>query len=502
MSNKRVLFINPNPRSMSLVSPVVSLFYSIFKANGINMRFFDTTLYNVSDKYVNPDEYKSGILGVKDYKNELDEKHEGLKTWDELLSDFRKEVETWKPDVIMASAMESTIMFTRILLNSVKSFGIPHILGGVFATFVPEKAISFDEIDIICIGEGELIIVPLVEKLSAGQSPLEIQNLWIKNRDGSIVKTPMLPPVDLDSNPLFDTAVFEESRFYRAMAGKVYRMLPVETHRGCPCKCSFCNSPIQDKKYKEETGRSYFRKKSIKNVLNDVRHFIEDCDSEYLFFWADNFLAYSRKEIDDFCKGYADYKVPFYVQSYPATIDEFKIKRLCDVGLHRIGIGVEHGNEAFRRKVANRRYTNVSAIKGVDILKKHGVQYGCNNIVGFPDETPELHMDTVELNRILDPHTASCSIFTPFHGTPLRELAIKKGYLKNIDALAPTNTERSVLEMPFFTQDQISGKSRTFNLYLKFPKERWLEIEKAEELTDEGNSIWLELRDECVEKYF
>ena len=65
MSNIKVMFINPNPRQMSLIQPVVSLFYSIFKQNDIEMRFFDTTFYDVSDSYVNSDKYKMGNLAVK-----------------------------------------------------------------------------------------------------------------------------------------------------------------------------------------------------------------------------------------------------------------------------------------------------------------------------------------------------------------------------------------------------------------------------------------------------
>ena len=34
------------------------------------------------------------------------------------------------------------------------------------------------------------------------------------------------------------------------MAGRVYKMYPVETIRGCPYTCKFCNSPDQMKLYK------------------------------------------------------------------------------------------------------------------------------------------------------------------------------------------------------------------------------------------------------------
>jgi radical SAM superfamily enzyme YgiQ (UPF0313 family) len=253
--------------------------------------------------------------------------------------------------------------------------------------------------------------------------------------------------------------------------------------------------------YKEQTGTRYFRGKTVQKVMEDVRYFIEEMNAGYLYFWADNFLAYSKEEIDEFCKAISEYDVPFYVQSYPTTLNEYKIDKLAQAGLDRLGMGLEHGNEVFRRDIVKRSYSNQKAIDQTTILRQYDFTYSLNNIVGFPTETPELHMDTVDLNRIINPTTSKVSIFTPFHGTPLRDLSVKKGYLKDADVIAPTYAEHSVLEMPQFTKEQISGKARTFNLYIKFPENRWKDIEKAEALTPEGDRIFDELKQEYAETY-
>ena len=253
--------------------------------------------------------------------------------------------------------------------------------------------------------------------------------------------------------------------------------------------------------YEEETGENYFRGKSIRKVMEDLHYAKSEMKAEYIFFWADNFLAYSKRDIDEFCESYPDIGLPFYAQSYPTTLNEYKLKRLVEVGLERLGMGCEHGNEKFRKDVVGRPYPNSKAIEQVKILQKYGIQYSLANIVGFPLETPELHMDTVRLNRALRPHTASCSTFTPFHGTPLRKLALEKGYLKDPKQVAPGNTENSVLDMPQFTADQIAGKARTFNLYLKFPENRWKDIERAEALTKEGDRILADLIQEYDDVY-
>lgn len=494
----KVLFLSANPSTMSLFPPTVALFYSILKSNGIDMRYFDTTEYDTSNDFNDPHRFHENNLVVES----VDEKRikNITKRYGDLLTDFKNQVEEWRPDIIMASVLESTFLFTIDILKQVRQLGIPHVLGGVFTTFAPETALSYSEVDIVCRGEGEKIIVPLCQKLVAEESLDNVPNLSFKDKNGIIINTSMTSLVDMNDNPSFDASAFSENCFYRAMGGTMYKMYPVETHRGCVHKCAFCNSPMQSKFYKSEVGDVYFRKKKIKNVMKDVEYFSKECGAEYLHFWADDFFLYSKKEIDEFCEAYKVIKLPFYVQTHPNNIDEYKVQKLVAVGLDRIGIGVEHGNEKFRREVLNRNYSNSSAIEGINILHKYGIMVSCNNILGFPDETPELHMDTVELNRKLNPDYASASIFTPFVGTPLRELAIQKGYLEK-DVIAPTNSERSILEMPNFTKDEISGKSRTFNLYLKFPKNKWNEIKLAEELSPEGNQIWNDLKEEYSDRY-
>lgn len=485
---------------MSLISPVVSHFYNILKANDIELKFFDTTFYDVSEKHINPDQKMAENFSVKEYKHNMPDNLTPLKNFNDLLLDFRKEVKTFQPDVILASSVESSILFTREMLSHVRDLKISHVLGGVFATFAPEQAINFPEIDVICVGEGDNILAQLVMQIKEGKSIEDIPNIWYKDKNGNIIKKKMSAPINLDDIPRFDVTPFDESRFYRAMSGKVYRMFPVETHRGCPLKCTFCNSPAQEEAYKRETRMRYFRARSISEVMEDIRYFVEECKAEYLFFWADHFFTYSKKEIDEFCEAYKDYKIPFYVQTYPASIDDYKIKKLVDVGLHRIGMGIEHGNEKFRKEVIKRSYSNDRAIEKVKVFKDFNIQYSCNNIVGFPYETPELHWDTVMLNRSLDADSSSCAIFTPFHGTPLRKTALEAGFLKDPNVYAPSNFDYSILEMPQFPKDLIAGKSRVFNLYIKMPKNRWKDVQRAEKMTPEGDRIFQELKQELGEQ--
>ena len=129
------------------------------------------------------------------------------------------------------------------LLNSIKGTlkkkKIPVVVGGVFATFAPDLVVASDLVNMACVGEGEKALVDLANRIGKGICYENVTNLWVKTEDGRLVKNGINDPVDINSLPMIDLSLFEDQRLYRPMAGKWYRMLPVETIRGCPYKCAF-----------------------------------------------------------------------------------------------------------------------------------------------------------------------------------------------------------------------------------------------------------------------
>ena len=100
-------------------------------------------------------------------------------------------------------------------------------------------------------------------------------------------------------------------------------------------------------------------------------------------------------------------------------------------------------------------------------------------------------METVELVRQIKGYdTITVSIFTPYRGTVLREVAIKNGWL-NKDHITIHTTSSSVLNMPepYLSSKDIDGLMRTIPLYVYFPKSEWSMIKKAETNDEEGNKI-------------
>ena len=70
-------------------------------------------------------------------------------------------------------------------------------------------------------------------------------------------------------------------------------------------------------------------------VKKEIENHIKKYKVEYIYFWADTFLAWTPREFDDFCEMYSDIRLPFWCQTRIETITEDKLQKLKDVGLNR-----------------------------------------------------------------------------------------------------------------------------------------------------------------------
>lgn len=496
-----VLFVYPNTFGMNMLPPAIAIFSALLKRAGHKIEVFDATYYQ-TDYGIDSDGTKMEFLNVVPY--DMDGRGIRLRTTD-WRADLHAQVERFQPDLIAISSTEDMWELGMHILAEVTDYKrrtkVPVIAGGVFPTFAPDLCLSWPLVDMVCVGEGENCLIDLCDRIERGRSWDDVTNLWLKQADGRIKKNPLTKPVDVNEIPMIDVSIFEDGRLYRPMAGRVYRMLPIETIRGCPYTCKYCNSPTQVSLYREQTNSKFLRKRRLDLVHAELKHFKENLNLEYAYFWADTFLAMNKRELAEFCEMYSDIKLPFWMQTRPETITDENISALAEVGLHRISFGIEHGDEGFRARMLDRKWKNADIIEALQIPHRYGVQFSVNNITGFPDETRELAMQTVELNRQIPADNANLYSFVPFHGTPLRELCERKGLIAP-GTITKCLTDRPVFEMEQYPVSEIMGLRKCFVLYTRFPRERWDEIRRAEADTPEGNRIFEALKAEYMDRYF
>lgn len=493
--NFRVLLVYPNYSMVNLLPTNVGILTACLRQNGFIVDLFDTTFYRTSEKTL--DEIRVETLQVRRFN--IEEMGVRFKPGN-YVDDFKKKVEEFQPDLIGITAVEDTWPQAREMVQSISGYPAPVIVGGVFSSLSPDIPIAHPDVDMICVGEGEHAIVELATKLMNGEDHSKIPNLWVK-KDGRVSKNAMRPPVDMDDVPFGDFDLFEPERLYRPMQGKVVRMVPIETDRGCPYTCRFCEAPSLVEMYKQDTGQQYFRRKSWERVKEEIDLYIEKYKAEYVYFNAETFLAMSEREFDKFAEMYQHVRLPFWMQTRVETFNEHRVSELERVGCNRISIGLEHGNEEFRQKIVGKGFPNQKIIDVFQILDGYSIPITINNIMGFPGETRELIFDTIELNRQLGTDSVNAYIFTPYRGTAMYTDAVEKGY---IDPGSETNSiiTGSILNMPTISKEEILGLVRTFSLYVKFPKEEWPEIAKAEKFTPEGDQVFAELSERYYERFF
>ncbi|MFH1780854.1 MAG: radical SAM protein [Candidatus Nealsonbacteria bacterium] len=483
----RVLLVCPSMPGMLVLPLAAGLFTAVLKKDGFEVDLFDATLYESEESA--PAQKRVELLQVRkfSYKDEL-----GVELKSDLIGSFKAKVSSFKPDLLVFSILEDTIKQTLALLDSIKEKNIPHIVGGVFATAAPEKAIAYPQIKMIGLGEGENVVLQLAQKIREGFPFDDLPNAWIKDFSGKIIKNSIGPLVDIE-NIIPDYGLFEKSRFYRPVGGRIFKTIPLETARGCPFQCTFCNSPMWSRFYHEMRQAVFLRRKSVSNLIKEIKYLAEEYDPELFWIVDDTFLARPIEEIRAFAEKYQEIRIPFWMNTRPETITQEKMDLLKKMNCYRLSLGIECGNEEFRKNKLKRYAPNKEILERMALVEKSGIPFSVNNIIGFPDETRSLIFETIELNRKLSGYdTMTVNIFAPYHGSQLREEAIQKGYL-DPEASTINTTSSSILRMPQLSVEEIDGLVRVFMMYVRFP-EKWRSyIEKAEKLTEEGNLIFSKL---------
>lgn len=491
-SDFRVLIVYPNLSMMLTPSYAVALFTSILRTQGYSVDLFDATPYRAKYEFMGeplPDTRANKLLNSRRF----DAAALYPDVRNDLVGDFARKLDEFKPHAAVFSTLveDTWPQATELLEVLAHSPEIKTLIGGVFTTMAPEVVIAHPHVRCIGTGEGEETIVEFCERVRQGGDLTRIAGTVAKADDGTVIRNTSRPLVDVNK-VVAEWSFFAENRFYRPLGKRIWKTLPLETYRGCPYTCSFCNSPSQVLIARESQQGYFLRRKSIQTLRREIEIMIARHAPEFIYIVDDAFMARPKSEIVQFAEMYKEFRLPFWFQTRLEDIDEEKLTRLRDVNCYRISFGLEHGNEKFRREIVRRNITNAKILAQCDIVARVGIPYTLNNIVGFPYETRDLFFETIELNRQISTFDSlSVNIFVPYHGTEMRTMALREGWL-DPDRQTTSVIAESILEMPapYLSAKEILGLQRAFPLYVKLPRERYPEIRKVERFDDEGNAVF------------
>lgn len=361
-------------------------------------------------------------------------------------------------DLCLVSAVTNQWPHALAMIRQVRETStMPIVLGGHHATSSPQVMAETPELDALCVGEGELVLAEILERLASGRDFSGISGLW--TRDAALPDRVVPSEVgnlidDLDSLPMPDFSVFDR----QTIANRPSLMLS----RGCPYNCSYCCNNNLRRIY---AGKGNFvRKKSVARAILEVRAFVSAYAPAELNFDDDTFVK-DKGWLADFLGAYRqEFEIPFNCNTRAETVDDEVCRMLKTAGCRIVCIGIENGNEEFRRKVLKRNMSDDALVKAFALLRQHGLQSYAFNIVGAPDETYAHYLDTVRLNRRIRPDGWQITTFYPFPGSELYEYARERGYLTG--GYSDSFVSRSLLKMKCFPAWQIRFAAVTFQYRL------------------------------------
>ncbi len=296
------------------------------------------------------------------------------------------------------------------------------LLGGIHPTLFPQ--IIYDpNIDFICRGEGEWPTCDLLDAIDANSTSFNIPNIFWKE-NGAVHSNEMRPLIDpLDSLPFPDYSIYKR---IPSIAGDTYPA--VFMTRGCPFSCSYCHNSNQRKIYKGK-GK-YVRSFSIERILSEIENVLLHYPKTRAVFLGADTLGNDLNWLNELLtRFHSSFDVPYNCLIRPEFINKKLAKLLKATNCHMVAFGIESGSERVRKDILKRNYTNDQIVDAANLLKQYGINFRTYNIIGFPTETPNEMLSTIELNIKIKPSFPWCSIYTPYPETKLSEFCMSHGYL-------------------------------------------------------------------------
>jgi hypothetical protein len=426
-----ILFVYPNTQGYPRVPHGQNIVMVMLEHAGHKIELFDTT-FMFTDKNV-VDDAKELVGIVKPGTVSVTKKYFKKRTPDEIDDLLRQKVTQFGPDLVAFGILEDNYEYADRLMAVIKAMdNIPILVGGTTPTVAPKILVNNPRIDWIIQGEAEGPMVELCRRMADNHSILDVPGLVYK-KDDHIVTNPMSSFTDLDQIPYQEFHHWGDGHLVKGYDGNVLRAGYIEMSRGCMLKCSFCvNITYQD--LMKDNG-SYYRMKSIDNVINEAKAQCASNDVEMFFFCDDNFLAVSSTRLEKFAHRWSkEVDKPFWINTTVESLGtEEKIKMLRSSGCHGIGIGLETGSQLLR-EVCHHKFAKNTKIQSIfHALKKYNFRTTANIILGFPGETFEDIYHSAQFVREIEADSWNATFLSPYYATPIYYVARSLGYIDIYD---------------------------------------------------------------------
>lgn len=320
--------------------------------------------------------------------------------WEEV----DRTIRLFKPDVVGITAMtpkypmvEKIAEITKLIDPETKI-----VIGGHHPSIVGEQVFQNGNIDIVVVGEGELTFLELIQALALNNQDLGgINGILFKNERGEIIRTaPRQPIEDLDMLPIADRDLILNKDYVSDNN--------IISSRGCPFSCTYCGADVIWK-HKQ-------RRRSVDNIMEEASYLIKRSGSKVIAFWDDSFTVNMQHTLEllDALKSIPG--ITFSCITRLDLINHEIVRALKQAGCATIYFGIESGNDRILA-LMNKHLTKDLIREKIKLVNESGISWLGFFMLGYPGETCEDILETLDFMRELDPPYAEINIFNPLPGT-------------------------------------------------------------------------------------
>ncbi len=329
---------------------------------------------------------------------------------------FHDEFKRFKPRAIGFSVYEENLRRVRVWARMAKSLDpdVTVVLGGPQITFMPAGGLAqMTEVDVLCRGEGEEVMLNLARALDHGRPLREVAGICCRENGAPVETGQCRGPEELDnlSSPYLD-----DSLDFR---GK--NRVILLSSRGCASSCTFCYTP-------KSCGRKV-RYHSVDRLIEEMKYLQSQDVNDFWF--ADPNFAQSRQRLETFLEAIIN-RVPgasFWCQTRYNLVDKKLLALLKRAGAHTIAFGLESAHAPVLKRI-NKGLDLEKMSRAVKLSQDAGIDVELFTLFGLPGESMDNAMSTLDFVKRSKVKVEGNSISQQLHvffGTPINENPLEHG---------------------------------------------------------------------------
>ncbi len=322
------------------------------------------------------------------------------------------------------------------------------ILGGSGYSLAPDALMNYLDVDFGIVGEGEEVLLKLIDafeqKASIVPSPHLLikgapQPNWIGGARVLSVKTP-------------DRSLFETRR-YLEKGG----MGNIQTKRGCPFSCIYCTYPLLEGKE--------VRLRPTEEVADELQNLAAE-GVDYVYF-VDDIFNYPPSYAEGLCRAIISRKIEIKWSAFvnPGFLDEELLSWMKEAGC----VGIEFGTDSGSPKMLEnyrKSFTVEEVIRSSRLCSANGMNHCHYILFGGPGEDTETIEESFRLMDELDSTAVIAMLgIRIYPKTEMEEMARSQGVI---------GQDSNLIFPHFYVSPGLRGKMEGIVHEKALERKRWI----------------------------